>query len=102
MMEEAKEEERTPVIEVDFNEMVSPDVVLVARDERVRDVAGAVVHLREGMRVVVCMEDVGDNGQQEYITASGTAARNTACDWSSHVPWCCQIDSWGRTAHLER
>ena len=85
-----------PRLSVDFNEMLEPDLFLLARDDEKVDSSGAVVSLSEGMRVYV-YEPEGDdeNGVPRYLLATGIVEKNTATySWAAEVRWCCRIDRW--------
>lgn len=83
-----------PRLPVDFNEMVEEDLVLLARDDKKRDSAGAVISFSEGMRVHLYMEDADEGGAPRLLLATGTVEKNTSDGWSAGVRWCCRIDRW--------
>ena len=80
-----------PTFQVDFNECVSPDHVLLSREDGRKDSDGNSVTLAEGMRVKIWENDLGDDGRRDNLIAWGTVVRNTAGGWSEHVKWCCLI-----------
>ena len=84
-----------PRIYVDFNEMLEPDLVLLARLDTVKDSSGAVVHLQEGTPVCVYMDDLGDDGAPDNLIADGVAERNVTTGWGASVAWCCRIGEAG-------
>jgi len=81
-----------PIIYVDFNEMVEPDLVLLSQKDFKKDKDGNDIHLVEGMLISVYMDDEDINGKQDDLIANGVIELNTAKDWSSHIKWCCRID----------
>ncbi|MGE0668915.1 MAG: hypothetical protein AB7O49_20375 [Sphingomonadales bacterium] len=80
--------------QVDFNELVLPNVVLLSKGDVRLDDRGTPVTLEAGMRVVVWEEDIGDDGRPDYLFAEGIAVVNET-GVSPHVKWCCLIDSAG-------
>jgi len=86
-------EPRTPV---DFNEMLGSDLVLLSQTDTRVDSSGATVVLAEGLAVLIYDEDVGADGQPDYLVASGIVERNTSdASWGQAAKWCCRIDSRG-------
>ena len=75
--------------------MIEQDVVLLAIRDEVVDSTGAVIILREGLRVYLYMEDADENGNPRDLLASGFAEKNHATDWSRRASWRCRIDEWG-------
>jgi hypothetical protein len=84
-----------PRIYVDFNEMLDVDLVLLSKTDTTPDSDGNLVELREGMRVCIYSEDIGDDGEPDNLIADGIAERNARSDWSSPARWCCRIDAAG-------
>jgi hypothetical protein len=84
-----------PRVRVDFNEMVSQDLVLLAMEDHVTDSDGQHIALSQGLRVYLYENDNDDQGKPSFLVATGLAELNTADDWSAHVKWCCRIDEWG-------
>ena len=86
----------TTRVYVDFNEMVTPDTVLLGRGDTARDALGNAVHLHAGMPIGVYMEDEWE-GEPDNLIADGTVVpydlSGPAC-WA-HVKWCCRIDGQG-------
>ena len=82
-------------IKVDFNEMVGSDLVLLSTEDSKADSNGMTVNLSEGRRVDLYQEDSDEDGNPDYLVATGLVERNSADDWSSHVRWCCRIDKDG-------
>jgi hypothetical protein len=81
-----------PVFLVDFNEMLEPDLVLLAKEDTKIDSHGVVVPLKAGMEVALYMDDTGANGHPDNLVASGVVELNRSTGWSAHVKWCCRID----------
>lgn len=70
-------------------------MLLSQTDTRV-DSSGATVVLAEGLAVLIYDEDVGADGQPDYLVASGIVERNTSdASWGQAAKWCCRIDSRG-------
>ena len=46
---------KEPRLYVDFNEMLAPDLVLLSKEDTKVDSHGHVVHLREGLKVILMM-----------------------------------------------
>jgi len=84
-----------PVFRVDFNELVAPDRVLLSKGDEREAQDGQIVAITEGMPVRIWDEDLDEHGNRDDLIADGVAVRNQAADWSQHVRWCCQIDSFG-------
>src|SRR5580658_7543298 len=84
-----------PTFQVDFNERVSPDLVLLSRADERKDSDGNSVTLAEGMRVKIWEDDLGYDGLRDNLVAWGTVVRNPAGGWSEQVKWCCLIDPPG-------
>ena len=83
-----------PRLRVDFNETIEKDLVLISRDDEKMDSSGGLVHLADGLRVYIYMEDTDDSGSPRYLLATGTVEKNTFGSWSAGVRWCCRIDHW--------
>jgi len=87
---------KEPRIPVDFNEMLGSDLVLLSQTDTRVDSSGATVVLAEGLAVLIYDEDVGADGQPDYLVASGIVERNTSdASWGQAAKWCCRIDSRG-------
>jgi hypothetical protein len=84
-----------PLLYVDFNEMVEPNLVLLSAGDTKNDRFGALVQLREGMPIRIYSDDESADGKPDNLIAQGTVEKNKATGWSSHVKWCCRIDSNG-------
>lgn len=80
---------------VDFNELVEPDLVLLARTDLRLDARGQLVELHEGLRVRVCQED-RDSEQKPDVYADGVVEKNSSeASWAASVKWACRIDGRG-------
>ncbi|MDD9943431.1 MAG: hypothetical protein OXU20_20495 [Myxococcales bacterium] len=78
---------------VDLNEMVEPDVVLLAKGDERADSDGNVVRLREGLRVLIWSDDLDDAGNFDPLLGEGVVERNHYdAPWCQHVKWCCRLD----------
>ena len=86
-----------PRLYVDFNEMVTADIVLLSKSDSKVDSAGNVIVFYEGLPVDIYMDDLDENGRPDNLIASGAAVRydlSTYPGWS-HVKWCCRINAAG-------
>jgi hypothetical protein len=86
---------KRPRFYVDFNEMVTDNVVLLSQTDTKRDASGAMIELREGLNVDVYSDDLDEHGNPDALIVSGTVERNDRADWLSRAKWCCRIDSDG-------
>ncbi|MEM6274506.1 MAG: hypothetical protein AAF735_04620 [Myxococcota bacterium] len=86
-----------PKVRVDFNEFVEEDMVLLSKTDNLRTAEGEQLLLREGMELVVFMDDVDESGSPRQLSAFGRAERNRASDWSKHISWVVRIVSWVET-----
>jgi hypothetical protein len=84
-----------PIFEVDFNEMVEPNLVLLSAFDERADVTGVVVDLSEGMRVRLRMTDYDSNGKRDDLVAAGSVEKTPKTGWADHVKWSCRIDEDG-------
>ncbi len=84
-----------PCFVVDFNEMVESDLVLLARGDVRLDASGIPVSLSEGMAVIVCQDDVGEDGEIDRLIARGSVERGTAGGLAAVAKWACRIDEYG-------
>jgi hypothetical protein len=80
-----------PVFPVNFNEMVDEYTVLLSVDDELSDTDGKSVVLSVGLEITVFEKE----DDEFFLVAHGTAETNNANDWSSHVKWCCRIDTNG-------
>jgi hypothetical protein len=89
-----------PRIRVDFNELVQPALVLLAKTDNVQDSAGNQVILEEGLFLSIYEFNHYDDGTNEYLFADGTVELNNPDmngKWSSAAKWCCRINKNGIT-----
>ena len=87
-----------PRIQVDFNELVQPDVVLLSKTDLVIDATSACVLLSEGLPVFVYEYNCYADGTEEYLLAEGNAELNDVAangEWSKPAKWCCRINDNG-------
>lgn len=84
-----------PRLYVDFNEMLEPDLVLLAKTDTKIDSSGAVIELHEGKLVYVYTDDTDEHDRPDNLIADGVAVLNTAKGWGSAARWCCRIDQRG-------
>jgi hypothetical protein len=81
--------------QVDFNELVEPDLVLLSRADQREDETGRLVALVEGMSINVWEADLNERGEPDDLIASGVVVRNMTRGWAGHVKWACRIDERG-------
>ena len=84
-----------PMLYVDFNEMLEPNLVLLSATDTKVDSHGNVVTLADGLEVMVYMDDTGANGCVDNLVATGMVEKNRSTGWGAHVKWCCRIDANG-------
>lgn len=85
-----------PVLYVDFNEMLEPNLVLLSVEDARNDIKGNPISLREGLEVIVYSDDVDENGNVDNLIGFGVVERNHAkVNWADGVRWCCRIDANG-------
>ena len=85
-----------PEICVDFNEIVEPDLVLLAKFDEVVDRYGAAIRLTVGMPIIVYCEDTDLAGRPDRLVANGIAILNeTGPAWTRAAKWCCRLDKDG-------
>jgi hypothetical protein len=86
---------KPPCFVVNFNEMLDRDLVLLAKEDIRLDSSGTLVTLSEGMEVIVCEDDVGEDGQTDRLIARGTVERNVESGLVATAKWACRIDENG-------
>lgn len=74
-----------PTFQVDFNELIAPDLLLLSQEDEREDSDGNRVTLIAGMRIKVWEEDLGNDGQRDDLFAYGVVVLNTIGGWSKHV-----------------
>jgi hypothetical protein len=80
---------------VDFNEMLSSDEVLLAKEDKTLDSEGNEICITEGMPVAVFQDDPDQMGAPDRLIADGVAVPNTHGGWSSAAKWVLRIDVRG-------
>lgn len=83
---------QTARVYVDFNEILSPNEVLLSKTDSEEDSAGNILHFTPGQCVAVYMDDVDDAGEPDYLIAEGIALLNTYSGWAAAAKWLLQID----------
>lgn len=85
-----------PRIYVDFNEMLDTDLVLLSKSDLKLDSQGNEVRFKEGDVIKVYMDDIDENGQEDYLIAEGIVERNTKKEgWGAIAKWNCRINKNG-------
>lgn len=85
-------------IKVDFNEMVSENLVLLSKSDSVKDSEGNLIELQEGKELHIYEFNKYDDGEEEYLLACGVAELNDPeknGSWTKAAKWCCRINSEG-------
>jgi hypothetical protein len=84
-------------IYVDFNEMVTNDIVLLSKGDTKTDSFGKPITFYDGMPVNIYMEDIDENGNIDNLIASGKAIQYDLGDYGNwkYVKWCCKINENG-------
>ena len=80
-------------IYVDFNEMVTYDMVLLSKEDTKADSDGNIVNFSEGLPISIYSDDSDEFDRQDNLIADGVAVHNP--DKDSVAKWCCQIDGLG-------
>jgi hypothetical protein len=85
-----------PRIYVDFNEMVTENIVLLSKDDTKTDSDGNIITFFEGMPINIYMDDMVDD-KIDNLIAEGIAIKYdlTSYKFWKHVKWCCKIDQNG-------
>jgi hypothetical protein len=84
-----------PMLYVDFNEMLEPNLVLLSATDAKTASNGTVVLLSDGLKVSVYMDDTNEHGHPDNLVATGVVEVNQSTGWGAHVKWCCRIDTNG-------
>lgn len=84
-----------PMLSVDFNEMLEPNLVLLSATDTKTASNGAIVSLSDGLEVCVYMDDTDEHGHADKLVATGVVEANRSEGWGAHVKWCCRIDANG-------
>lgn len=88
------EDTGAPRIRVDFNELVSDDLVLLAKGDLVSDAEGNVVRLTQGLSVIAYEHNHYEDGTKEYLYVEGVAEKNDPHvngHWTQAAKWCCRF-----------
>jgi len=80
-------------IYVDFNEMVTNNMVLLSKEDTKADSDGNMIEFSEGMPIGIYSDDLDEFDRQDNLIADGISVRNPNRD--SIAKWCCQINSFG-------
>lgn len=83
-----------PRIRVDFNELVGPDLVLLAKSDLVTCEDGGEILLQAGLPVIAFEYNKYADGTTEYLHAQGLAERNDPTingEWTRNAQWCCRF-----------
>jgi hypothetical protein len=91
-----------PLLYVDFNELLEPNLVLLSAADVKIALDGEAVLLREGLEVSVYTDDIDEFGRPDSLVANGVVELNVATGWGAHVRWCCRIDECGISHQSER
>lgn len=84
-----------PMLYVDFNELLEPDLVLLSATDTKIASNGEVVSMHSGLEVAIYMGDADEHGNPDNLMATGVVEANQDTGWSAHVKWCCRIDTKG-------
>ncbi len=84
-----------PMLYVDFNEMLEPNLVLLSVTDTKIASNGEIVSLSGGLKVSVYMDDMNERGHCDNLVATGVVEANQSTGWVAHVKWCCRIDANG-------
>jgi len=84
-------------IYVDFNEMVTDDIVLLSKGDTKVDSSGNPITFYDGMHVDIYSDDVDESGNIDNLIASGNAIKYDLSNYKfwRHVRWCCKINEHG-------
>ena len=84
-------------IYVDFNEMVTNDIVLLSKSDTKVDSDGNTVTFYDGMAVSIYTDDIDENGNPDNLIAEGRAIKYDLSNikYWAHVKWCCKINENG-------
>ena len=88
---------KSSLFQVDFNELLEPDLIALSQDETKLNYDGEECRLFEGMEIVVFTDDnLDERGEIEFIVASGAVEKHNFANspWD-RVKWWCRIDQNG-------
>lgn len=79
-----------PRIYVDFNEMVTENIVLLSKEDSKINSKGDVISFYEGMPVSIYSDNYED-GKSDNLIADGIAVKYDLSSFPhwTHVKWCC-------------
>jgi len=83
---------------VDFNELVTENLVLLSKTDEVINANGNTVKLTSGLIIAIYEYNKYDDGEEEYLLAKGVVElNNTELNgvWTAAAKWCCRIDDNG-------
>lgn len=84
-----------PKFYVDFNELLTRNLVCLSQEDTKIASSGERIALSEGMEIDVYSDDIDDRGQPDNLVASGVVERNSVGGWTAHIKWNCRIDENG-------
>jgi hypothetical protein len=83
-------------IYVNFNEMITENIVLLSKDDTKKDSKGNIIAFYEGMPVSIYMDDDDEDGKPDNLIADGIAIKYDLSKYNlNYVKWCCKIDENG-------
>lgn len=83
------------IFRADFNEMIDFETIMFSQHDQKANIHGTIITIIEGMMVILIEEDFDQSGNLDNVIATGTITKNHNNDFSSHVKWCCKIDTNG-------
>lgn len=89
-----------PRVYIDFNEMVTDDIVLLSKEDTKVDSEGNIVVFYDKMPVLLYSDDASDNGETDNLLAEGIAIKYDLKGYPGweHVKWCARVD-WDSLIH---
>jgi hypothetical protein len=84
-----------PRIAVDFNELLEPDLVLLARDDQRSDTAGGLVAMFAGRTVHLVMDDLDGAGAPDPLLATATVEAASHRPLTRGAKWCGRLTAAG-------
>lgn len=84
-----------PRVSVDFNELIEPELVLLARDDHRVDTAGGHLSLYEGRTVHLVMDDLDDDGAPDPLFATAVVERAPRTPHTHGAKWCGRLTAAG-------
>tara|TARA_B100000767_G_C19557389_1_gene447583 strand:+ start:468 stop:746 length:279 start_codon:yes stop_codon:yes gene_type:complete len=86
-----------PRIKVDFNELMEPDLVLIAQTDERTNSEGNKIKIFSGAFVYLYEYNKYDDGEEEYFFAEGVVELNDKL-MNKHAKWSCRINEKGIVA----